>query len=367
MNDSSLIGCTKDDLDTPAMCIDLDILRSNIDHMASLCRQHNVAWRPHSKCHKSSTIARWQVDSGALGVTCAKVGEAEVMAAGGIQDILIANMIVGEQKLRRLVEVRKQADPIVCVDCLEQAEPMSAAMEAAGLKIRVILEVDIGLERVGVAPGEATVALAQQVARLPGLELAGIMGYEGHTLAIADMDEKIRKVHEALDILVDCARQIEAAGIPCPIVSCGGTGSYYISVEHPGITEVQAGGGIFMDALYRHILQVPDLEYAVTVLTSIVSRPTTDRAIVDAGRKTLNQELHIPLVHGRDDITVEALSAEHGRLKLDESAQDLRVGDRLELTPGYVDFTSVLHDDFYCFRDGRLESILPIEGRGKIR
>ncbi len=361
------LGCTKDDLDTPALCIELDVLESNIRCMADTCSRHGVAWRPHAKCHKSSTIARMQLEAGAIGVTCAKVGEAEIMAAGGVNDILIANMIVGPKKIERLAGLRKVADPIVCIDHLSQAEPISDAMKAASLKCRVLIETDIGLDRVGVPVGEATLQLAQQLVKLPGLELAGIMGYEGHLLRIPDQAEKREKIHESLRRLVETATLLKESGIDCPIVSCGGTGSYYISVEHPGITEVQAGGGIFMDAYYRHACQVPDLQYAVTVLATVVSRPAADRAIIDAGRKTMNMEVHVPLVHGRDGIVVKSLSAEHGSLQLSDGARDLRIGDRLEIVPGYVDFTSVLHDRFYGFRNGRLETILPIEARGKLQ
>jgi len=361
------IGTLKNDIDTPILCVDLDRLESNIRSMADTCKSHGVAWRPHCKCHKSSIIAKMQIDAGAIGITCAKLGEAEVMAAGGVNDLLIANLIVGQQKLDRLVELRRIADPVVCVDHLDQAQAFSAAISKGGLNLRTIIEVDIGLNRVGVEPGAATVQLAQQLSDMPGIEFSGIMGYEGHLLTVEDQQEKTTRIHQALDTLVQCKNEIESAGIECEIVSCGGTGSYFISVEHPKITELQAGGGIFMDAFYRNICQVPDLQYAVTVTTSVVSRPTRDRAIIDAGRKTLNQELHRPLVKDHDDITVEQLSAEHGRLQLANAAQELRIGDRLELIPGYVDFTSMLHNFFYVFRNDRLEAVWPIEARGMVR
>lgn len=361
------IGCTKDELDTPALCIDLDVLDANIEAVAGACRRNNVAWRPHQKCHKSPAIARMELAAGALGVTCAKVGEAEVMAARGVTDILIANMIVGPAKMRRLAALRRVADPIVCVDHEEQVRLLSDAMSAENVQLRVLIETDIGMARCGVELGRPTVELARKIVEAPRLELAGIMGYEGHLLQIQDLAEKEQRIHGALACLVDTAQQIRDAGLPCPIVSCGGTGSYIYSITHPGITEVQAGGAIFMDLFYRNRCQVPDLQYAVTVLTTVVSRPAADRAIIDSGRKTLNQELYMPAVAGHPDITVKGLSAEHGALTLGPGAADLRIGQRLELIPGYVDFTTVLHDQFYGFRNGRLEVIWPIEGRGKIR
>lgn len=360
------LGSTKDELDTPALCLDLDVMESNIRAVAETCRAAGIAWRPHAKGHKVSAIARQQLAAGALGVTCAKLAEAEVMAAGGVPDVLIANLVVGPKKIARLVALRRVADPIVCVDHVDHVEPLSRAFREAGLALRLLIEVNIGLNRVGVDPGQPAVALARSIAASPGVQLAGVMGYEGHLLALDDAAEKARQIHAALDVLVDTAEQIERAGIACPIRSCAGTGSYRISIQHRGITEVQAGGAIFMDAFYRHKCQVPELGYALTVLATIVGRPTPERAIIDAGRKAMNIEVHTPLVLGHADITVQRLSAEHGELALPPAEQHLRIGDRLELVPGYADLTCMLHDVYYAFRGGRLAEIIPIEARGRL-
>ncbi|HEY2838698.1 MAG TPA: DSD1 family PLP-dependent enzyme [Pirellulales bacterium] len=361
------LGSTKDAIDTPALCLDLDALDANIADMMAACRAKGVAWRPHAKGHKSPDIAQRQLAAGALGITVAKLGEAEVMAAAGVRDILIANMIVGPLKLARLVALCRVADPIVCVDHLDQIEPLSAAMSAAGLSIRVIIEVDIGLRRVGVPVGEPTLALAREILKRPGLRLAGVMGYEGHLLAVANLEEKAARIREVLSELTATADLLRQHDIPCEIVSCAGTGSYMYAVEQPGVSEIQAGGAIFMDIYYRTRCQVPDLRYALTVLTTIVSRPTPERAIIDSGRKTLSMELIMPEVAGRDDVRLVGLNAEHGALELAPSAQGLKIGDRIELIPGYGDLTCVLHDEFYCFRNGRLEAIWPIAARGKLR
>lgn len=361
------LGCSKDDLDTPALCLDLDLLESNIRTVAEQCRKQGVQWRPHAKGHKTPAVAKLEVAAGANGVTCAKLGEAEVMADGGIHDLLIANMVVGPQKIARLVELRHKADVIVCVDHADQVDPINDAMAAAGRRCRLLIEVDIGLGRVGVQPGEPLLELARYINRLYGVELAGIMGYEGHLLTIADQAEKTTKIREALSLLVSQKEMLEKAGLPCGIVSCAGTGSYLIAIEQPGITEIQAGGAVFMDAFYRHTCQVPELKYALTLLTTVVSRPTPERAIIDAGRKSMNIEVHAPLVVGRDDIRILRLSAEHGQLELDPSAQGLKIGDRLEVIPGYADLTTVLHNEFYCFRKGKLVEIWPIVARGRLQ
>jgi D-serine deaminase-like pyridoxal phosphate-dependent protein len=361
------LGCDIDDLDTPALCIDLDVMQANIQHIVGLCRKHGIDWRPHSKAHKSPQIAAWEIREGALGVTCAKLGEAEVMAAAGIGDILIANQIVGPHKMARLVALRKIADPIATVDDIVQAEAMSQAMSAAGLTLRVLIEVDIGLARAGVLPGEPVLHLAQRLARLPGLRLAGIMGYEGHLLTVEDAAEKEDRIRSAIAILARTKQAMIEAGLPCDIVSAGGTGSCAITVTCPGITELQAGGLIFMDAFYRNKCNVREFGFALKLITTVVSRPAPDRAIVDAGRKSQYADSHPPLVVGHDDMELVRLSAEHGEFRLKPTAQGLKIGDRLELIPGYSDFTNVLHDEFYGIRGRRLEAIFPLVGRGKIR
>lgn len=365
--DSALLGRSIDELDTPFLALDLDQMETNIRAIAATCRAKNVAWRPHAKGHKNAEIARAEVAAGALGATCAKLGEAEVLAAGGVRDLLIANLVVGPIKMQRLVALRKIADPIVTLDHIDQATAVSQAMHAAGLRCRAIIEVNIGLNRVGTEPGEPTVELARRIAALPGLEFSGIMGYEGHLLTIADAEEKRKQIFAALDLLGSTKRQLLAAGLPCPIVSCAGSGSYRISVEHPDVTELQAGGAIFMDLFYRDKCQVPDLGFALTVPVTVVSRPTPSRAIIDAGRKTLNVEVAMPRVLGRDDMRITRFSAEHGELELDPSAQHLKIGDRLQLIPGYEDLTVALHDLFYCFRRGKLVELRKVEARGRVQ
>ncbi|MBL8826413.1 MAG: DSD1 family PLP-dependent enzyme [Planctomycetaceae bacterium] len=360
------LGCSKDDLDTPALCLDLDVMDENIRLISAACRAKGVNWRPHVKGHKVGSIGKAEVDAGALGLTCAKLAEAEIMAAAGVKDLLIANIVVGPHKMARLVELRKIADPIVTVDHIDQVLPVSRAFQPTGMSCRVIIEVDIGLGRVGVLPGEPTLQLAQQIRALPGITFAGIMGYEGHLLTIADPVEKQTQIHEALDRLVTTKQMLEANGCACPIVSCAGSGSYQISITHPGITEVQAGGAIFMDVFYREKCGVQGLGNALTLVTTVNSRPAPDRAIIDAGRKSMNIEVDVPQIKGRPDIAIERLSAEHGQLKLQPSAQSLKIGDRLEIIPGYEDLTVALHDQFYAFRSGKLAKIIPIEGRGKL-
>lgn len=357
---SAEIGCSKSDLSTPALCLDLDLFDSNVQKMADACLNHLIQWRPHAKCHKSPIIGQWLLDAGACGLTCATIREAEIMAEAEIRDLLIANMIAGPVKVARLVDLAAKADLMICVDSLTQAEPISAAMAAANRTVRVLIELEIGMNRVGVASLDAAFSLAQQVNDLPGLELFGVMAYEGHLLTIKDPAEKEHAIRDALAKAVTMRRRLEHDGLPCPIVSCGGTGSYPITLGQHGITEIQAGGAIFMDAFYREACQINSLDNALTVLATIGSLPSSDRAIIDAGRKAMNIEIYKPQVVGLPGVSVDSLSAEHGSLALTRDAPQLRIGQQIELIPGYADLTNVLHSHFYGFRGGKLEQEIPI-------
>lgn len=362
------IGTHKSEFDTPILCIDLDVMEDNTARMAKFIIEENgKSWRPHQKCHKTPTIAWKLIRAGAMGATCAKVSEAEVMAQGGVTDLLIANMIIGERKLERIASLCRMADPIVACDHFAQAEALSDVCNRRGVECRVIAEVNIGLDRVGVRPGPDTMALVQAMDKLPGLKLAGIMGYEGHLLRIEDKPEKRTKIDNAMGVLGQCRDQMLAAGLCCDIVSAGGTGTYQFTSTCPEVTELQSGGGIFGDPMYRNHMGVEGHGYALTVLATVASRPTLDRAILDSGRKTVNPDAHMPILKGYPDAEVTALSAEHCAVKLGPESQDLKIGDKVELVVGYADFTTVLHDHFYAFRNEQLESIWPIAGRGKLQ
>jgi predicted amino acid racemase len=247
----SPIGQPREALDTPALLVDLDVLQSNIARMArTIVQEAGVGWRPHIKGIKTPAIAHLLLRAGALGLTCAKLGEAEVMAAAGIRDLLIANQIVGAQKIARLVNLCRHAEVVVAVDSLENAEELGQAATAKGVELRVVIEVDTGMQRAGVAPGEAAVALARQLAALQGLRFAGLMTWESPALRIKDHKERQQLIAGLLGQLTTTAQACRDAGLPVEIVSCGGSGTYWLSAFEPGITEVQAGGGVFNDVVY---------------------------------------------------------------------------------------------------------------------
>jgi D-serine deaminase-like pyridoxal phosphate-dependent protein len=363
-----VIGCAKEELDTPALLVDLSTMEANIARMAETFRAAGVGWRPHTKGIKVPEIAHRLLQAGAFGITCAKLGEAEVMAAAGIRDILIANQVVGATKVRRLAELRAQADVVVAVDSLVNVAELDAAARAAGVRVRVVVEVDTGMQRAGTAPGQPTLELARAVDACEGLQFAGVMGWEGHTVGIADRAEKRRAIETAVGLLVDSAELCRQAGLDVSIVSCGGTGSYSVSAHVPGVTEVQAGGGIFGDIYYRERMGV-DHPFALTVLATVTSRPTRERIICDAGRKTMSRDSATPrpILPGDTAVKSVGLSAEHAEIELADPIDIPRIGDKFEFIVGYSDTTVFLHDELYATRDGRVEAVWPILGRGKLR
>ena len=359
-------GQQKAALDTPALLVDLDALDANIARMADCFRRHGVNWRPHTKGIKVPQIAQRLIDAGAIGITCAKLGEAEVMATGGFADILVANQIVGAQKIARLVELRRRCDVIVAVDSEDNVAALSGAARAAGVTLRVVIEVNIGMNRAGVEPGEPCVALAKFIGGKPGLRFAGLMGWEAQAAPILDPQRKAEAVSAAARGIVRSAEMCRTAGLPVDIVSCGGTGTYWVSAAQPGITEIQAGGGVFSDVHYRKDFGV-EHPYALTMMTGVTSRPTPTRIICDAGKKTMSSDASMPAPIGLDHIRSVRLSAEHATIELDAPNAALRVGDRLEWVVGYSDTTVHLHDEIYAVRNGRVEAVWPILGRGKLR
>jgi D-serine deaminase-like pyridoxal phosphate-dependent protein len=364
----SPLGLHKTALDTPALLVDLEVMDRNVARMAATFRRAGVGWRPHTKGQKVPALAHRLLAAGAHGVTCAKLGEAEVMAAAGIRDILIANEVIGETKVRRLAYLCSQADVIVAVDSPLGVDQLARAAAEAGTRPRVLVEVDLGMSRCGVPSAEAAAALGRRVADAPSLRFAGVMGWEGHTAAMPDPDEKRAAIVTAVGRLTAAADACRAAGLPVAIVSCGGTGTYVTSSTISGVTEVQAGGGIFGDVHYRDDFHV-DHECALTVIATVVSRPNPRLIVTDAGFKALNSQFAIPEPIGiaRDAVERVSLSAEHGRVFLTQPSDWPAVGDRLEFIVGYSDATVFMHDVLYATRGGVVQAAWEIQGRGKTR
>lgn len=351
------------EVDTPALVVDLDLLEQNIARMAALFRENNVGWRPHTKGQKVPQIARMELTAGAHGITCAKLGEAEVMAAAGINDILIANQVVGPHKAARLAALLETTAVIVAVDDVDNARELAQAAAKRGQTLRVLIEVDNGMQRAGVAPGEATVKLAEQIAGLEGLNFSGLMAWEAHCLGLP-MDERALCCEKAVGALVETAAQCREKGLDVEIVSCGGTGTFQITAGIDGVTEIQAGGGVFCDVLY-HSWGV-DHPFALTVVSTVTSRPTPQRLVTDAGRKALSVDIAQPRPTGIDHVSGVRLGAEHGIIDLGHPTHDLRVGSKVEWIVGYGDTTVCLHDEMIAVRGDEVEVVWPILARGKL-
>lgn len=357
------IGLRKDELDTPALLVDLDALDHNIGVIAETCRAHHVNWRPHSKSHKSPDVIRTQLGAGAKGIVCAKLAEAEVMAQAGISDILIANQIVGTIKIERLAALSRYAEPIVAVDSIENVTALAARFRA-DRPLSIVIEVDIGMARAGVSPGVQVVELAAPIMAAGGLRFRGVMGWESHVIAIPDPTTKARAVEKAVGQLVASADLCRRKGFPVDIVSCGGTGDFPYCCAVPGVTEVQVGGGIFSDAHYRTHTNF-SLPYALTLLATVTSRPTATRIILDIGRKEMSADAAMPEPLGVPEVASIRLSAEHTTIELERPSAEPRVGDRVEMVAGYSDTTIHLHENIVGLRKGVVETVWPISGRGK--
>ena len=367
MSITQIIGQPKEALDTPVLLVDLDVLEGNITRMSeTILNQAGVGWRPHTKGMKTPALAHKLLAAGAHGVTCAKLAEAEVMATCGVGDILVANQVVTPQKIQRLVNLRRHADVMVAVDNPENVAAIDQAARAKGVAVRLLVEVDVGMKRAGVAPGEPALALARQIAAAEGVAFAGLMTWEAMALRIKDPDEKQQVILAALKALTDTAEQCREEGIAVDIVSCGGTGTYWISAFAPGITEVQAGGGIMCDRVYTEQFGV-EHPYALTVRASVTSRPTPTRIITDAGKKTMSADAAPPEPVGLPPVEDLFFAAEHGRINLVEPSHRPKVGDAIEYIVGYSDTTVCLHDQIYGIRNGMVEAVWPLWGRGRLQ
>ena len=362
----AMIGRPVRELETPVLLVDLDTLDRNIARMReAIITRAGIGWRPHTKGIKVPALAHKLLQAGALGITCAKLGEAEVMAAAGIRDILIANQVVGASKIARLVRLLRHANVMVAVDCEDHVEALDAAACAAGTRLPVVVEVNVAMDRAGSEPGEPVMALAKRVESCHGLRFAGLMGWEGGRIAgLQDPEEKRHAIEVAVGRLTESADRCRLAGLAVDIVSCGGTGTYWITATLPGVTEVQAGGGIFCDVHYRKNYGV-EHEYALTVLTTVISRPTPRRIVCDAGWKSMARVPMLPEPLGVGEVTSLALSAEHATIELGSARSVPRVGDHVEFVVGYSDATVFLHDHLHGIRDGQLEVIWPVLGRGQ--
>jgi D-serine deaminase-like pyridoxal phosphate-dependent protein len=356
-------------VDTPCLILELDAFERNLRRLPDSLAGRNVRLRPHAKSHKCPQIALRQIALGAAGVCCQKVSEAEAMVLGGVNDVLVSNEIVGAPKLGRLAALARQAHITVCVDDADNVNELDAAAGAFDVRLDVLVEIDVGAGRCGVTPGAAAVALAQRIATCHHLRFAGLQAYHGsaqHYRTVASRQETVANVVEHVKHTTALLAQ---AGLDCGIITGAGTGTYPLEAASGFYNELQPGSYIFMDADYARNEWAESgaarFEHSLFVWTTVMSRPTPDRAVVDAGLKASSVDSGMPRIAAADGAEYVGASDEHGVLKLNGAA-GYAVGDKLRLIPGHCDPTVNLHDWFVCVRDDRVEALWPITARGAL-
>lgn len=362
------IGTPVDEIETPALIVDLDAFERNIDAMARRAQSFGVRHRAHAKTHRSADIAKIQSTRGkACGVCCQKVSEAEALIAEGVADVLISNQVTQRTKIDRLMSLCGQARVIICVDDANNVDDLAAAAVSAQVNLECLVEINVGAGRCGVAPGEPARALAAQIADADGLTFSGIQAYFGAAQHIRAHSGRKAAISRATDMVRDTVNLLSAHGLDCAIVGGAGTGSYEFEATSGVYNELQCGSYIFMDADYQKNLDVngapvADFENALFVLTSVMSTSISGQAVCDAGHKAHSIDSGLPSVFGRRDLKVRGCSDEH--TIIDDPSDELRLNDRLRLIPGHCDPTCNLHDWYIGIRNDRVETIWPVTARG---
>jgi D-serine deaminase-like pyridoxal phosphate-dependent protein len=359
---ANLVGKPVSLIPTPALLVETEALERNLRLMSDFFASRHAKLRPHFKSHKCVTIARRQLERGnAVGITCAKLSEAEVLAAGGIRDILIANQVVGEGKVGRAAELARACRLTVAVDDESQVRQLSAALVRKRASAGVLVEVDIGLARCGVPPGERALEVARAAAAAPGIEFRGLQAYEGHCITVPDPEDRRRQALASMRKAVDTRRLIEASGLPVRILSGCGTGTYDMTGIMDGVDEVQAGSYALMDHYYAK--RRPEFANALSVIATVISSNGADHAVLDVGVKGVGADLGPPVLADRpEDLIARFESEEHASVKV--AGPPLKVGDRVRLFPSHGCTTCNLHRRLFAVREGLIEDVWAIEGSG---
>ena len=344
----------KQEIETPALLVDLDRREANLERMAAFFRTVPAKLRPHFKNHRSPELAARQLHAGAIGITCSTLHEAECLVEHGVRSVLLANEIADPAKIRRLVELARQAEVIVCVDNDKAAAELARAGRDRQTPLSVLVDVDVGLHRCGVPPGEPAVRLAHSVVE-KGLRFRGLMGYAGHVSHQPPGPAKEEAVAATLRPLMETKACLEREGVPVEIVSAGATGTYSSIGCYPGVTEVQAGSYLLMDTNYRQTCT--DFDLALTMLTTVISKTDGQRVVVDAGLKALSCERGLSIIKDMDGLTANRFNAEHGILDLQDSLSPVQIGDKIEFWVRYSDATINLHERMYGIRNGQVEEV----------
>lgn len=366
------IGARLDEIDTPALIVDLDAFDRNIDKMARYARTAGIKLRAHAKTHKSSDVAKRQIAAGAVGQCVQKVGEAEALVSGGIRDVLVTNQIVGDAKLARLAKLAHDATIGLCFDDPSQVRAAAAAAVREGVTLNGYVEIDVGMSRCGVKPGVEAAELARQIANAEGLLFKGIQAYHGSAQHLPTAAERRAEIVKAISRVKDTQIALKHIGLEAQEVTGAGTGTFKLEAESGIYTELQAGSYAFMDVDYAVIRDeqghgYSEFEHSLFVLSTIMSVAGESWVVADAGLKSYSGEKGPPRVYDRPELSVVSMSDEHGKIDVAQGFERPKLGSKVMLIPGHCDPTINLHNWYVGVRNGRVEDIWAIDGRGASR
>jgi 3-hydroxy-D-aspartate aldolase len=370
------VGMPVHEVDTPALLIDLDAFDRNLKRMADFAAKAGVRLRAHAKTHKSPDIAARQIALGAVGMCCQKVSEAEALVDGGVLDVLVSNEVAGAAKLARLAALAGRAKVAVCVDNADNVHEIEAAAAKAGAKIGVLVEIDVGAKRCGIAPGEPAAELAALIAASPNLRFAGLQAYHGSAQHAREASARRDHIARAVGMVEETLGALRKRGLEAQIIGGGGTGTYEHEAASRVYNELQCGSYVFMDADYARNKRADGgffdtYEHALFVYATVMSAPSPERAILDAGLKAFSFDSGMPLPWKLPGAVYHRPSDEHGILDVSESSVRPKRGDKVLLVPGHCDPTVNLHDWYVGVRGlgngkGRVEVIWPVAARGAV-
>jgi D-serine deaminase-like pyridoxal phosphate-dependent protein len=355
------------DIDTPALVIDLDAMESNLDRMADFCRTSGVRLRAHAKTHKSPVIAHWQMARGAVGQCVQKTAEAEVLAWGGVGDILISNEVVSPRKLARLAALSKMAKIAVCADNPAVIDQIEALAESCAVRMTILVEIDVSGGRCGVEAGRPAAALAARIARSRHLAFGGLQAYHGGAQHLRTEEERSEAIGRAVAKTADTIAAIRKENLECAIVGGAGTGTFSHEAASGVYTELQAGSYLFMDADYARNRPAPPFQQSLFVLSTVMSAARDGIAVLDCGHKGIAVDSGLPLIHARQDIEFAGASDEHGALVVRSGPGSLAIGETLRLVPGHCDPTVDRYDWYVGMRGGCVEAVFPVAARGMMQ
>jgi len=365
------IGKSKWDLDSPALCVDLDKMEANIKNVQTYLKGTKVAVRPHAKTHKCPAIAKMQIEAGAIGICTAKLSESQVMLENGISNVLMTGVNISPSKISKAMELRKRYSGFIqAVDNPTNAQDLQNAAKAAGVVADVVVDIDV-IKRSGVLAGAPALELAKLIDKLPNLKLRGILAYDGGVQHVKGYQKRKETALKNFEPVVMTYEKMKAAGLNLEIFSGGGTGTYDIMKAVPGFTDVQVGSYVFMDCQYIEIggakneSQYDDFAPSLTVMTTIINSNYPGRLITDSGSKALTLNKPNAMVLGEPGFDYAAGSDEYGTISFTNSSKTYKVGDKLEVIVPHCDPVVNLYDVIYGIRNDKVESILPILARGK--